>query len=199
MFSMNARAIIDRPSAPEEGEELGPEAAENSASPDAEPAADLAPDPADVFAHWRGTALQYFAGAEFSVAEALATGMARGEVIHVPADTEDRFGALGALVGEGSVWKDKGRRLREALADFEGFLPLRRALVNGLARIETLSGGGFVVRLALIDPYGRSGRETLFHDELESQLVQLREVTRTLRDTIRIQLASLPPVVEEGD
>lgn len=155
--------------------------------------------PADVFAHWRGTALQYFAGAEFSIAEALATGLARGEVMHVPTDTEDRFGALAALVGEGSVWKDKGGRLREALAEFEAFLPLRRALVHGLARVETLSDGGFVVRMTLIDPFGRTGRETLFHDELEGDLEQLRDAIRTLRDVIRIHLASLPPVVEDED
>ena len=158
----------------------------------------VVPDsPADLFARWRGTALQYFAGAEFSVAEALANGMARGEVIHVPAETEDRFSAFGAMVGEGSVWKDKGGRVREALAVFEGFLPLRRALVHGLARIETLSGGGFVVRMALIDPYGRSVRETLFHDELETLLEQLRDATRILRDSVRIQVATLPPVVED--
>lgn len=155
--------------------------------------------PADVFAHWRGTALQYFAGAEFSVAEALATGMTRGEVMHIPTDTEDRFGALSALVGEGSVWKDKGGRLREALGVFESFLPLRRALVHGLARVETLSDGGFVVRMALIDPYGNTGRETVFHDELETELVQLREATRTLRDVVAIQIATLPPVVEDED
>lgn len=155
--------------------------------------------PADVFAHWRGSALQYFAGGEFSIAEALATGMARGEVMHVPTDTEDRFGALGALVGEGSVWKDRGGRLREALATFEAFLPLRRALVHGLARVETLSDGGFVVRMTLMDPFGRTGRETLFHDELEGELEQLRDATRTLRDVVRIHLASLPPVAEDED
>lgn len=167
-------------------------------SPAVAPAAGV-DSPADLFARWRGTALQYFAGAEFSIAEALATGIARGEVMHVPADTEDRFSALGALVGEGSVWKDKGGRMREALGVFEGFLPLRRALVHGLARIETLSGGGFVVRMTLIDPYGRTGRETLFHDELDNLLEQLRDATRTLRDSIRIQVANLPPVVEESD
>jgi hypothetical protein len=156
-------------------------------------------DGPDIFAHWRGTALQYFAGAEYSVAEALATGLARGEVMHVPTETEDRFGALAALVGEGSVWKDRGGRLREALAMFESFLPLRRALVHGLARIETLEGGGFVVRMALMDPYGRTGRETLFHDELESQLEQLGEATRALRDVVRIQIATLPPVVEDEE
>jgi hypothetical protein len=156
-------------------------------------------DPAELFARWRGMALQYFAGAEFCVAEALAHGISRGEVMHVPADTEDRFSALGALVGDGSVWKDKGRRLNEALADFEAFLPLRRALVHGLARIETLSGGGFVVRMTLIDPYGRTGRETMFHDELDNMLEQLRNTTRTLRDVVRMQLASLPPVVEETE
>ncbi len=156
-------------------------------------------DPADLFARWRGLALQYFAGAEFCVAEALAHGMSRGEVIHVPADTEDRFSALGALVGDGSVWKDKGRRLNEALGDFEAFLPLRRALVHGLARIEALTGGGFVVRMTLIDPYGRTGRETIFHDELDNMLEQLRNTTRTLRDVVRMQLASLPPVVEEQE
>lgn len=153
---------------------------------------------ADVFAHWRGKALQYFAGAEFSVAEALATGMARGEVMHVPADTDDRFGALGALIGEGSVWKDKGHRLGDALAAFEAFLPLRRALVHGLARVETLSDGGFVVRMAMLDAYGQTGRETLFHDELERQLDALAEATRTLRDLIGIQLATLPEVVEDN-
>lgn len=155
--------------------------------------------PADLFAHWRGMCLQHFAGAEFSVAEALATGMARGEVIHVPTDTEDRFGALEALVGEGSVWKDKGGRLREALALFADFMPLRRALVHGLARVETLSDGGFVVRMTLMDPFGRTGRETLFHDELEGELERLRDATRTLRDVVRIQLATLPPVVEDED
>lgn len=175
--------------------------AAESAAPQSGPqnVAGIADGPADTFARWRGTALQYFAGAEFAVAEALATGMARGEVMHVPTDTEDRFGALGALVGEGSVWKDKRGRLREALATFEGFLPLRRALVHGLARIETLSEGGFVVRMTLMDPYGRTGRETLFHDELEGDLEQLREATRALRDVIRIQIGTLPPVVEDHD
>jgi hypothetical protein len=165
---------------------------------DGEAALPAAVDPIDLFAHWRGTALQYFAGAEFSIAEALAMGVARGEVMHVPTDTEDRFGALSALVGEGSVWKDRGGRLREALAEYESYLSLRRALVHGLARVETLGGGGFVVRMALIDPYGRSGRETLFHDELDSELRALRDATRALRDVIRIQLANLPPVAEEG-
>ena len=155
--------------------------------------------PADLFAHWRGLCLQYFAGAEFAVAESLATGMARGEVMHVPTDTEDRFGALAALVGEGSVWKDKGGRLREALGVFEDFMPLRRALVHGLARVETLSDGGFVVRMTLMDPFGRTGRETLFHDELEGELERLRDATRTLRDVVRIQIATLPPVVEDED
>jgi len=182
MFIMNAPARIAR-----------------TAAPVPEGPAVAADNPADLFARWRGTALQYFAGAEFTVAEALANGMARGEVIHVPADTEDRFSALGSLVAEGSVWKDKGGKLREALAVFEGFMPLRRALVHGLARIETLADGGFVVRLAQIDPHGRSGRETLFHDELEPQLLLLRDATRTLRDSIRIHLAGLPPVVEDEE
>lgn len=153
--------------------------------------------PADLFAHWRGMALQFFAGAEYSVAEALATGMARGEVMHVPTDTEDRFGALGAMVGDNSVWADKGGRLAEAMSEFAEFLPLRRALVHGLARVETLSDGGFVVRMTLMDPFGRTGRETLFHDELEGELERLRVATRTLRDVIRIQLATLPPVEDE--
>jgi hypothetical protein len=153
--------------------------------------------PTDVFAHWRGTAMQFFAGAEFSVAEALATGVARGEVMHVPADTEDRFGALGALIGEGSVWKDKGGRLREALGTFTAYLPLRRALVHGLARVETLSDGGFVVRMTMISPYGHTGRETLFHDELENQLEGLRHATRRLRDLLGIQIATLPAVRDE--
>lgn len=153
--------------------------------------------PTDVFAHWRGTVMQFFAGAEFSVAEALATGMARGEVMHVPADTEDRFGALAAMIGEGSVWKDKGGRLRDALGTFTAFLPLRRALVHGLARVETLSDGGFVVRMTMISPYGQIGRETLFHDELETQLEALRHATRRLRDLLGIQIATLPPVPED--
>jgi hypothetical protein len=170
-----------------------------AAAPSLEAVAIAFEGPIDVFAHWRGTCLQYFAAAEFSVAEALATGMARGEVMHVPADTEDRFGALAALVTEGSVWKDKGGRLREAMATFEAFMPLRRALVHGLARVETLSGGGFVVRMTMMDPYGRKGRDTLFHDELELQLEHLRDATRILRDLLGIQIATLPPVVEDED
>ena len=185
MFIMSAHAVLTEAAA----------AAPESAGPRLVTTAYQ--EPADVFAHWRGTILQHFAGAEFSVAEALATGMARGEVMHIPTDTDDRFGALGALVGEGSVWKDKGGRLRDALAEFVGFLPMRRALVQGLARVETLEGGGFVVRMVLVDPHGRTGRETLFHDELEPALDQLAEATRSLRDVIRIQIATLPPVEDD--
>lgn len=160
----------------------------------------LIPDPpSDVFARWRGHAQQWLAGAELSVTEALVKARRDSLILHIPHAIEERFDCLAALLAPGASWEEEEPALRDVLFDYARFFPLRDALIHGLARIEPLVEGGFVVRLYTIDRMGRERRETLFQDELEPSANELRDESRLVRDMVRKLLDSLPEAVELPD
>lgn len=161
------------------------------------PALALVPDPpSDIFARWRGHAQQWLAGAELAVTEALVKARRDNLILHIPQAIEERFDCLAALLAPGASWEEKEPALRDVLFDYARFFGLREALIHGLARIEPLVEGGFVVRLYTIDRMGRESRETLFQDELETSADELREESRLVRDMVRKMLDSLPATVE---
>lgn len=162
-------------------------------APAADALAPIAPSPADAFASWRGHALQWFAGAELSINEALARARRDGLISLVPHSMDERFDCLGALLAPGAAWQEEDGKIRDTLFEYARFFGLRESLIHGLARIEPLAGGGFVVRLYRMDRMGRELRETLFEDELAARAEELRNESRMLRDMIRHLVESAPP------